>query len=127
MLTKGNVGNIYRHEDVNIQPCTDEGGGYELTSIYGGEWLEYTVNVETEGDYDLFLRAACAEENASFHISFREENLTGTVAIPNTGSVADWTTVRINRIHLTKGEQVIQLAIDTGIVNLNYLELKVSE
>lgn len=112
---------------MNIRPCTDEGGGYELTSIYGGEWLEYTVNVEKEGEYDLFLRAACKEDNASFHVSFRDENLTGTVSLPNTGAVTEWTTVHAGPVHLTKGEQVVQLAVDTGIVNLNYLELKSCE
>lgn len=124
MLTKGNVGNLYRKEDVNIKECTDAGGGYMLFSIYPGEWLEYTVNVEQDGYYNLRLRVSCEEDHASFHVCFDEKNLTGKVSIPNTGSFENWGTACFDQIKLAAGEQVVRLVIETGTVNLNYLELE---
>jgi len=126
MLSKGNAGNMYRNDDVNIGLCTDEGGGYELIRIGDGEWLEYTVNVEKAGYYDISLRVACDMDDASFHVEFNERNLTGKVSIPNTGSISNWTCVNFDHVRLTAGEQVVKLVIETGKVNLNYLEIKLS-
>lgn len=127
MLTKGNVGNLYRKDDVNIKECTDLGGGYMLFSIYPGEWLEYTVYVEEDGYYDLKLRVSCEEDGASFHVDFDEKNLTGKVSIPNTGRPEHWADAGFDHVKLHAGEQVVRLFIETGTVNLNYMELARSE
>lgn len=126
MLTKGNTGNIYRKDDVNINLSTDDGGGYMLTSIYPGEWLEYSVNVEQAGYYDIMLRVSTEDEGCSFHVQFNDKNLTGKVSIPNTGGFDKWQTVKFDHIKLAKGEQIIRLVLETGIVNMNYLEISIS-
>ena len=42
--TVGNPGGVYRSDDVGIEPTSDTGGGYDVSSLNTGEWLEYTVN-----------------------------------------------------------------------------------
>ncbi len=47
------VVNFRTNEDVDIENCTDDGGGYNLGYTMAEEWLEYTVNVAAAGTYDL--------------------------------------------------------------------------
>ena len=48
-----------------------------------GDWLEYSVEVRvTKGVHDLH---AHAEGRQAFHMEFDRKNLTGSVAVPNTG------------------------------------------
>jgi len=57
---KGNAGGQYQpKEDVDIFVSTDStGGGYVVGNFETGEWLAYTVNVATSGNYNIELRAA---------------------------------------------------------------------
>src|SRR4026207_1017032 len=49
----GNIGGAYRPTDVDIQPTTDAGGGYNVGWVSAGEWLNYTVSVAAVGTDDL--------------------------------------------------------------------------
>lgn len=56
----------------------DQHGGASLYSNTGdGHWLEWEVDVPEEGEYDLFVRAACAEEH-----SLRELTVDGGAPAP---------------------------------------------
>src|SRR5437868_13672015 len=44
-LTAYNEGGAYRATDVDVQPTTDAGGGYNVGWVSAGEWLAYTINV----------------------------------------------------------------------------------
>src|SRR3954447_25556980 len=46
-LTPGNSGGVYRTDDVDIEATQDSGGGYDVGWISSGEWLNYTLNVQT--------------------------------------------------------------------------------
>jgi len=41
-LTPSNEGGAYRATDVDLQPTSDAGGGYNLGWVNAGEWLTYT-------------------------------------------------------------------------------------
>ena len=53
-----NQGGQYRTTAVDIEATTDSGGGYNVGWFDAGEWLEYTVNVPSAGDYTLTARVA---------------------------------------------------------------------
>jgi hypothetical protein len=92
----GNTGNRYRtSEDVDIENCSDAGGGYNVGWIETGEWLEYTVDVTTAitGDYVLDARVATQNTGGAFYIEFKGINETGTLTVPNTGGWQTWRTV----------------------------------
>jgi ELWxxDGT repeat protein len=56
-LTADNEGGVYRPKDgVDIQPCNDTGGGYCVYQTRAGEWLDYTIQVATSGNYQLDVR-----------------------------------------------------------------------
>src|SRR3954468_480105 len=50
--TGGNSGGALRlTENVDIAPTTDTSGGFAVVDTAPGEWMAYTVNVPTAGQY----------------------------------------------------------------------------
>ncbi|MBC7391013.1 MAG: carbohydrate-binding protein [Opitutaceae bacterium] len=109
-------------EDVDLETCTDAGGGYNLGLATSGEWLEYTVNVASSGNYNLNLRVACNGDGRTVNLSMDGSPIAGNIAIPNTTGWQTWTNKTMNNIPLTAGQHVLRLTIGTSsYVNINYL------
>lgn len=117
--------NFRTDEDVDIETCTDAGGGYNIGYATSGEWLEYTVQVNNTTTYDLDLRVACNEAGRAVSISMDGVNVASNIAIPNTGGWQNWQTVTVKNIPITAGKKVMRLTIgNSDYVNLNYLAFK---
>ncbi|WP_432840881.1 carbohydrate-binding protein [Dactylosporangium sp. CA-092794] len=116
--------NGYRADGVDLESTSDTGGGYNLGWTSGGQWLRYTVNVATAGQYTLSARvAAPSAVTGAFHLaSSSGANLTGAVNLPATGDWQAWATVTAT-LTLPAGQQVLTLAQDSGGWNLNSLQL----
>ena len=54
----GNVGGAYRSDDVDIQPTSDVGDGFNVGWTNSGEWLTYDLDLPEGGTYDLVARVA---------------------------------------------------------------------
>src|SRR3569833_1901888 len=79
-----NQGGQYRTADgVDVEACTDTGGGYNVGWTNGGEWMKYTVNVATAGTYTVTFRVANGTTgNGSLHIQNASgTNLSGAVTV----------------------------------------------
>ncbi len=120
--TVNNNGGQYRlTEGVDIETCTDTGGGYDISFTAAGEWMKYTVNVAAATTYQANFRVASANTGATFHLEDASgNNLSGPIAVPNTGGWATWTIVTKN-ITLPAGQQVLKVVEDTGGFNFNYI------
>jgi hypothetical protein len=128
--TAGNTGgaDFRMDEDVDIEDCSDEGNGYNLGWTAAGEWLEYTVNVETAGVYTLTFRVACNGENRTVSLSSDGNIIANNIAIPNTGGWQTWQDVVVPDLELPEGEQILRLTIgDVDYVNLNYVSFLLIE
>ncbi len=123
---QGNQGNgTFREDDeVDIEVCTDAGGGFNLGYTLTDEWLEYTVDVTNTGAYDLDLRLAKDGNDGMFHIEMDGEDITGPITVPNTGGWQTWETVTLDKINLTAGEHIMRIVFDSDYINLNYVEFK---
>jgi poly(hydroxyalkanoate) depolymerase family esterase len=116
---------VYRtNETVDIETTTDTGGGYDVTGMVAGDWLEYTIFVSEPGLYNLKLRVAGAAAGSVQVLAggINGTNLTGAWTVPNTGGGQVWATIT-NTVFLTPGQQVLHLNILAGGFNLNWLEL----
>ncbi|GAL84854.1 carbohydrate-binding family 6 protein [Sporocytophaga myxococcoides] len=113
--------NYRSNEDVEIELCSDEGGGYNIAYIMQNEWLEYTVNVKSSGAYSLDVRAAADGDGKIFHIEVDGIDITGPINIPNTQGWQTWQTVTLRNINLTGGQHKLRLVFDSNYMNLNYL------
>jgi beta-glucanase (GH16 family) len=119
----GNNGGAYRpSEDVDLEICSE--GGYNLGWIRAGEWVEYTVDVSTAGDYTLDIRAAAMNAGGAFHIEFDGVDKTSTIAAPVTGGWQNWTTLTTT-VTLSAGVQIMSFVNESAVdaFNLNYFDL----
>jgi hypothetical protein len=125
--TAGNKGGVYRQTDVDIEATTDAGGGWDVGWTRAGEWLQYTVNASAAGTYALELRLASASSGATVRVDVDGLDVTGPIAVPNTGGWQAWTTTTPIGIALSAGQHKLRLVFVTagtnGIANVNFLKL----
>lgn len=115
-------------EDVDLEDCADTNGGYNLGWSTAGEWLEYTVNVEKAGRYELVIRASCNGDGRTIALSSNGKMLTDDIAVPNTEGWQEWAEVVVDDIVLEAGEQVVRLTIgEVDFVNINNMTFNLLE
>ena len=124
--TAGNSGGAYRADGVDIEGSTE--GGHNLGWTVAGEWLNYSINVATAGTYTINVRVASNGGGGTFHLNLDQTNITGALAVPNTGGWQNWTTVSKTGVYLSAGAHLLGLAMDTngatgGIGNINWIEI----
>jgi hypothetical protein len=117
--TSGNSAGQYRSDDVDIETCGE--GGYDVTGTQVGEWLEYTVDVESSGIYQVSTRVASAGTGGQFRIEFDGQDITGPVSFAATGGAQTYTNVDVNRVFIQKGQHTMRLLIDTAGWNINWI------
>ena len=105
--TAGNgSANSYRADGIDLETTADTlgtspaGGAYDIGWTTPGQWFNYTVSVPTAGTYSVAFRLASPYGIAdALHIADSSgANLTGSVAVPNTGGYETWTTVTASLI-----------------------------
>lgn len=117
-----NNGGQYRPgEGVDIEACSDTGGGYNVGWLSPGEWLEYTVSVPLPGEYTFEVRVASLSAGGIFHLEFKGVDLTGDVTVPPTGGWQAWTTVTATAT-LEAGTQTMRFVPSSDGFNVNYIE-----
>ncbi|MDD5688217.1 MAG: discoidin domain-containing protein [Elusimicrobia bacterium] len=132
--TPSNIPNKYRtNEAVDIENCTDIGGGYDVEYTIPSEWLEYSINVSETAEYRIILRGAAGSAGGPVHLEFGSHNLvpyrtTASVNVPNTGGWQTWTDIEVSSdMVLTAGNQIMKLVMESGAAdhcgNLNYIKI----
>jgi hypothetical protein len=111
--TSGNEGGQYRSTDVDIERTSDS-SSYDVGWVFAGEWLNYTVNVASAGNYDVDIRVASAGAGGTFHIEVNGVDKTGPLPVPNTGGWQSWSIVRRTGVALAAGPQVWRLVMDSN-------------
>ncbi|MFN3404243.1 MAG: discoidin domain-containing protein [Cytophagaceae bacterium] len=121
--TTGNNGAVYRtNTDVDIQACLDVDGGYNVGWIAAGEWLKYTVNVRTAGQYTLQARVSATSTGRTFHVEIDGVNVSGNITVPNTGNYQSYQTVTAANVYLTSGIKTMRIVMNSPSFNINYVE-----
>lgn len=122
---KWNDGGVFRNDAVDINTCTDKiTNGYCVTGIQTDEWMKYTLNVTSKGNYNLSIRIAADNINGKVSILINNQPLKGSFSLPNTGNFNIWQTVSLGNINLGKGNNTIIIKADNSGFNINYFELE---
>jgi len=124
--TNGTV-TSYRSDAIDIEATADTldttvaGGAYDQGWTTPGQWFNYTVNVATAGTYSVAFRVSSPYGiTDALHINNSSgTNLTGAVAVPNTGGYETWTTVDAS-LTLPAGQQTLTIEQDTNGWNFHY-------
>lgn len=114
----GNNGDFRTEENVDAIIVNGEGATVGWTGA--GEWMEYTINVETAGLYDLSYRAASGNSSGGgpFYFEIEGKKISPSIVVPNSYGWENWNTNTATDIELTKGEHVLRLFIESGECNL---------
>jgi len=125
--TAGNEGGVYRSDDVDIRSTTDTSGSYNLKAVRAGEWVGYTVNIASAGTYTLTLRLASKGSGGTIHLTIDGTNVSGSLALPDTGGWDTWQTFTKTGIALPAGRHFLKIKMDANgsagtIADINWLE-----
>lgn len=124
--TSTNLGDApsFRTGPVDIEVCTDAGGGNNIGYITNGEWLEYSVNITSAGIYNLQMRIA--SQNIGQPVGRVSIDLDGSNILPAsnlafTGGWQTWQNVSFNNITLPAGNHLLRITAVAGDFNFNFL------
>ncbi len=122
----GNAGDLYRWDDVNIEVTSDKGGGYNVFALSKGDWLAYTVNVMEDAVYDIDIRYAMDAGSSSLSFTF-SGGAAYELDLPDTGGRGQWATVTLAGVALHAGEQIVKVCMLQDLLQLNYMEFRLSK
>ena len=120
----GNNGGAFRNDDVDIQAASE--GGFSVGWIANGEWLAYTVDVQTSGSYTLRTRVASLRtDTKTFHIEIDGTDVTGPITFNTSGAGWQaWRDVVIDNVALNAGSQELRIVMDSSSFNINYVDIQ---
>ncbi|MDA3823496.1 MAG: glycosyl hydrolase [Bacteroidales bacterium] len=113
-----NEGGFRPDEYVDASMNTQEGA--IVGWIAAGEWLEYSINVQTAGNYTLSLRYASGNSSGDgpFYFEIDGEKVSTDISLSSSGGWSTWTDKTAINLELTKGEHILRLVVTNGEFNL---------
>lgn len=119
--TENNSGKQYRpSEAVDIRPCGSDCYAVGWTGV--GEWMDYTVNAQRGGIYELSVKYTSPSGGGS--VVFSTKNQTSdTMRMENTSDWSEWKYASTS-IPLEKGIQQIRLQIINGGFDFDHIRFE---
>ncbi|MTI30154.1 glycosyl hydrolase, partial [Xanthovirga aplysinae] len=115
----GEADGIREDTRVSVQGSQE---GNTIGWINDGEWLEYTINVQEAGIYQMDVRVATPNSQAGpFQLIANGEIKTNPIFVNSTGDWGNWVTLSVADIALNAGEQILRFDIVGGGFNLGNL------
>jgi endoglucanase Acf2 len=125
-LSLNNIGD-YRVEEYVDAENNDQEGPY-IGWIDSGEWLEYSIDVETAGYYNMDFRYASGNPTGGgpFHFEIDGMVVSEEIAMGTTNGWGLWQTRTLNNIELTQGKHILRLVVTNGEFNLGRMNFTFS-
>lgn len=111
-------------EGIQIETCTDIGGGENVGYFDSGDWLTYTIDVAEEKEYSVQYRVASQSSGGSIQLLEQDDNELISIQFSGTGGWQEWKSVLSEPFTLSAGIQTIKLTSNTGGFNINWLEIR---
>lgn len=116
--TAGNNGNGPR-QDTDVDTENNDGGSPNIGWIESGEWIEFTVKIDSSSYYKIDFRAATSNVSGGpFSLLFNNVELLSSPAITNTGGWSSFKTLNAGTIYLTEQDTLMRIEFDNGGFNL---------
>ncbi len=121
--TAWNSGWGYRNDGVDIENCSDKtSNGYSVGWTADGEWMEYTIEVDSTAAYSVDIRSASGTNGSKAYMLSGESVASELFTLPGTSGWQAWRTSTFKNVILEKGTQKIRFAFEKGGSNLNYFK-----
>ena len=134
-IFEGGIGNGIAYQDMSVK---NEGSfrpseyvdaetkateGDVVGWIAPGEWLEYTVDVQQAGNYNLSFRYASGNTAGGGPLRIESDGLVvkSGITVNYTGNWTTWATKSVTNIPLKSGTQILRLYFENGEFNLGEL------
>ena len=110
---------------VQLEATTDAGGGFNIGFLDAGDYLDYYIDVDKNGIYNVEYRTAAESEMGAVRMELIDENGNATtlhdVSFPSTGGWQTWTNTSKTLV-LDKGRHHLRMAITQPLFNMNWFE-----
>lgn len=105
-----------------VDTFSDNSEGATVGYISPGEWMEYTIDVQTAGNYNLSLRYSSGNDNGGgpFYFEIDGNKISSDITVNDSGQwdPLTWTNKAVSNIELNEGVHVLRLVITNGEFNL---------
>ena len=105
---------------IQTEVTDDAGGGSNVGYIDDADWIEFRVDAQTTGTFDIDYRVASNGATGAFTLQIDGSN-EHNVTVPNTGGWQTWVTVS-ETAYFTEGEHTIRILATGGGWNINYID-----
>jgi hypothetical protein len=119
--TDGNRGRAYRNDGVDIQKGNE---GYYIFNIEDGEWLQYTVNVNATGKYNISFVTAADKDSCRVSLLHNNKSIEKGFSLPATGGKENWKLSTIKNVSLKKGRQSFIVSVIKGGFNFAAIQFE---
>ena len=113
------------NQGLQLETCTDVGGGQDVGFTNAGDYLEYSVRVLKTANYNLEVRIACLSNSGTIEVqqinSYGAVINTVTLTIPVTGGWQTWRTTN-KEMHLNEGICTLRVKIIKPEFNTNWFK-----
>ena len=125
-LSPSNNGDYRLSEFVDAENDTQEGP--TVGWIDSGEWLEYSINVETAGFYNVEFRYASGNPagGGPFHFEIDGAAVSSGIQMTPTNGWGLWKNETLNDVELTQGKHILRLVVSNGEFNLGSMNFTYS-
>lgn len=128
--TAWNSGWSYRNDGVDIENSADtdaNSNGFNIGWTADGEWLQYTVDVDSTAAYKIELRYATPNSNSKIKFIVNGQDASESTTLPATGGYGTWKYQTIEDVVLYRGQQKIRLFIEKGGANIGFMKFSLSK
>lgn len=125
-VDESNQGGKLRTTDgVDIEVCTDAGGGYNIGYTEKDEWLQYSIAIKETSTYTGTVRVASKTGGGGFKLQLDGKDITPEIAVPATGDWQKWGDVTFDNISLTQQDVAkLRFVITKAGFNFNKISLQ---
>jgi PKD repeat protein len=120
--TTANLGGKLRSDGVDIE-YSQADAGYNLGYVVGGEWLVYSVQIDTAGTYTVAIRASNPDSTNKHIVLSLEGSSTplATVTVPPTGSFDKYQTITTT-VQMPEGRHWLKLSFPENRMNVRFMD-----
>jgi len=122
--TKIQAESFFKNNGLVLETCSDVGGGSNTGYAHPGDYLDYILYTETEGDYKMSFRIATKKSGAKLSIQADYGDGFETlqsVTFSRTGGWQSWSTQNAE-VHLDAGKYILRLLVTGAEHNLNWFK-----
>jgi hypothetical protein len=110
---------------IQLESCSDVGGGENISYLDEGDYADYRVYVEKPGRYQVSYRTASESAGGQVRIDFINEFngivASQTTSFLSTGGWQNWNTT-VDELDLAEGYFTMRMTITQPLFNMNWME-----